>query len=324
MTQNFSELINTFITVFSSCTELILYIYDKKDSETNDEPNKFYFLQKIKKDYYLFEYKKANIFVKKLKNFESLLLLNAKKSMPLLCIFNKEEKTEYVVKNDNFLDLFLRLFLNLNKVVNLEQLNETFFEKIHKNMFYQKYDNFTIMSFSYEAFFTFNELFINNNFLNISKNDKFEICHIIPYEADLSAKSNYFKRIISNKNNLIVKNIKIYDYNLTHTYLFNNSNDLKMNYKKAEYFLEFHRNTKDALNTIKIKFRFVFKKLKDKKLSKDKIINTFNKLKELYYEKDNIIYYSGNERNLSKFIKAYNNQQISIQASKVTLAGFQG
>ena len=321
VTQNFLELINTFITVFSSCVELILYIYDKKENETSG-PKKFYYIQKIKKDYYLFEYKKTNIFVKILRNFESLLLLNPKKTIPLLCLLAKESTNKYIANTDNFLDLFLRLFLNLHKVVDINELNETFFEKIHKNIFYQNYDRFTIMSFSYDAFFVFNELFINNNFLNISENNKFEICHIIPYEVDLSTKSNYVKKIITNKNNLIVKNIKIYDYNFSNSFLFNNSNELKMNYKKANYFLEFHNTTNDAINSINAKIRFFYKKLKDKKFQKDKIKKILNIFKEFYYEKDNIIFYSGNEKNLSKFMKAYNNHEITIKTSKV-LVDFQ-
>ena len=47
----------------------------------------------------------------------------------------------------------------------MNQLNENFFEKIHKNMLHQNYDTFTIMTFSYDAFFIFNGLFINNNYL---------------------------------------------------------------------------------------------------------------------------------------------------------------
>ena len=40
ITPTFIEYINNFISVFSSCTELILYIYDKKEID----PNKFYYV----------------------------------------------------------------------------------------------------------------------------------------------------------------------------------------------------------------------------------------------------------------------------------------
>ena len=156
ITNDFSHLISNFISTLSSCIELILYVLKNKEVE----PIKFFYIQRIKKDYFYLEYKMANIFIKKLKVFDSLLLFNQKKSVPLLCILSEKQNNESDMdNNDSFLDLFLRLFLNLNKVVESNKLNETFFEKIHKNMFYQNYDTFKIMAFSYEAFCYFYDFF---------------------------------------------------------------------------------------------------------------------------------------------------------------------
>ena len=321
ITPTFIEYINNFISVFSSCTELILYIYDKKEID----PNKFYFVQKMKRDYYCFEYKNVNFFVKKLNSFESLLLLNVKKSKPIFCLLNKEQSTEYEVNNSNFFDLFQRLFLNLNKVVKYEELNDNFFEKIHKNLFIQNYQNIIIMVFSYEAFFIFNDLFINNNYSQITKDEKFGNCYIIPYEVESQIKVKNFEKILENKkaNKLIVDKIKIYDYNLTNTFIFNNRLELKMNFNKAEYFLENIDKPNNEQNLIKTKMKYIFKKIKskEKKPDKNKIIKILKLIKDLYHEYNNIYFYSKSNENMQKFITDYNTEQIEKKTRKVDLGG---
>ena len=314
VTQDFSQLIYSFISVLSSCVELIIYIYKNKESE----PTKFNYLQKISKDYYLFEYKMANIFIKKLRSFDSLLLLNSKKSIPLFCLLAKKQNTDYIETNDSFLDLFLRLFLNLNKVVEKNKLNENFFEKIHKNLFYQNYDIFQLMTYSYESFCTFNDLFINNNYLQISKDDKFEICYIVPYEFESEQKRVNFKKILENKKNdkLMVKKIKIFDYNLTNTFIFKMANELKMNYRKAEFFIEYFNNSINNDNSIGDKMKIVFKKLKNKKFEKEKLKKIILNIKNLYYEKDNIIYYGYNTSKFEKALIEFNTEKVKIKAVK--------
>jgi hypothetical protein len=315
VTKDFSQLIYSFISVLSSCVELIIYIYKSKETE----PNKFYYLQKISKDYYLFEYKMANIFIKKLRSFDSLLLLNSKKSIPLFCLLAKKQNTDYIVTNDSFLDLFLRLFLNLNKVVEKNKLNENFFEKIHKNLFYQNYDIFQLMTYSYESFCTFNDLFINNNYLQICKKDKFEICYIIPYEFESEQKRANYKRILENKKNdkLMVKNIKIFDYNLTNAFIFKMANELKMNYRKAEFFIEYFNNSINNDNLVGDNMKYVFKKLKHKNIGKEKLKKIILNIKDLYYEKDNIIYFSYNTSKFEKALIEFNTEKVKIKAVKL-------
>ena len=321
ITSTFIEYINNFISVFSSCTELVLYVFDKKEID----PYKFYFIQKMKRDYFCFEYKNANIFVKKLNSFDSLLLLNVKKSKPIFCLLNKEQSTEYEVNNSNFFDLFLRLFLNLNKVVKYEELNDNFFEKIHKNLFNQNYQNIIIMNFSYEAFFIFNDLFINNNYSQIAKNEKFGKCYIIPYEVESQIKVQNYEKILENKkaNKLMVEKIKIYDYNLTNTFIFNNRFELKMNFNKAEYFCENNDKENIVQNSIKTKMKYIFKKLKlkEKKSDKNKTKKILKLIKELYYECNDIYFYTGKNENMQKFITEYNTEQIEKKSRKVDLGG---
>ena len=321
ITSTFIEYINNFISVFSSCTELVLYVFDKKEID----PYKFYFIQKMKRDYFCFEYKNANIFVKKLNSFDSLLLLNVKKSKPIFCLLNKEQSTEYEVNNSNFFDLFLRLFLNLNKVVKYEELNDNSFEKIHKNLFNQNYQNIIIMNFSYEAFFIFNDLFINNNYSQIAKNEKFGKCYIIPYEVESQIKVQNYEKILENKkaNKLMVEKIKIYDYNLTNTFIFNNRFELKMNFNKAEYFCENNDKENIIQNSIKTKMKYIFKKLKlkEKKSDKNKNKKILKLIKELYYECNDIYFYTGKNENMQKFITEYNTEQIEKKSRKVDLGG---
>ena len=314
ITNDFSKIIYNFISTLSSCVELILFMLKNKEIE----PPKFYYIQKITKDYYLFEYKMANIFVKKMKSFDSLLLLNPKKTIPLFCLMAKKQNTDYISTNDNFLDLFLRLFLNLNKVIEESKLNENFFEKIHKNLFYQKYEIFELMAFSYEAFCVFNDLFINNNYLQISKGDKFEICYILPYEVESEQKIERYKNILEKEKNnqLIAKNIKIYDYKLTNTYIFQNANELKMNYQKADFFIDYHSKSLEIQNSIKNKFMYVFKKLKEKKFEKKNFKKILNNIKELYYKKGCICNINGNTSLLEKALIEFNTEQVKIKAVK--------
>jgi hypothetical protein len=264
----------------------------------------------------------SNIFIKKLKSYDSLLLLNAKKSIPLFCLLVDKDNNEF--NTEHFLDLFLRLFLNLNKVIESNKLNETFFEKIHKNMFFQNYDIYKLIALSYDAFISFNDLFINNNYLQISKDDKFEMCYIIPYDVESEQKKENFKKILDYKKNnkLIVKNINIYDYNLTNSFIFNNTNELKMNYQKAEFFINYHRSSNEIQNSIKNNLMYVYKKIKDKKIEKKNIKKIMKNIKELYFEKDCISLYSSNISNFEKLLIEFNTNQIKIKAVKLDHRAF--
>ena len=318
ITNNFTNLIYSFISVLSSCIEIIIYLLKNKEV---DWPSKFFYIQKIHKNYFLFEYKMGNIFVKKIQNFDSLILLNVKKTIPLFCLF-----TEKQIDDDNefFMDLFLRLFLNLNKVVEVNQLNDNFFEKIHKNMFFQNYDIFKLIALSYDAFCTFNDFFVNNNYLQISKNDKFETCYIMPYEVESEQKNIKFNQILErkNKNELIVKNIIIYDFNLTNSFKFNNVNDLKMNYQKAEFFVHYYEKPNVIQISIKDKLIYVYQKLISKKTKKNSVKKILKNIKELFFEKDTISLYSSNTSDFSKVLFEFNTELVKIKAVKLDHRSF--
>ena len=319
LTDDFYEIINSFISVLSTCIELVLYILKNKETD----PTKFFYLQRINKEYYLFEYKVANIFIKKLKYFESVLSLNTKKSIPLFCFLIEKNNNDYIETNDCFLDLFLRLFLNLNKVVDEDALNQNFFGKIHKNMFYQNYESFKLMTFSYEAFCGFNEILINNNYLDISKNDKFEICYIMTYEVDQKQKIEKFNKILEyQKNNkLIVKNLKIYDYNLNNTFIFQNINELKMNFLKAEFFIDYHTSN-DIHSLIKNKMLCIYRKLKERKIDKKNIKKILNNVKEFYYQKNSICCFNGTTSDFEKFLIEYNTKLVKIKEVRLDHRAF--
>ena len=315
ITHDFSKFIYSFISTMSSCIELVLYIIKNKETD----PNKFYYLQNINKDYYFFEYKTKNFFIKKLKTFDSLLSFNPKKSIPLFCLLCDIQNNEDIDDIETFPDLFLRLFLNLNKVAEANNLNEQFFEKMHRNICFENYDNYKLMAFSYNSFFTFNDFLINNNYLEISKNNKFEICYIMPYEVESAIKVEKFKQILEyqKKDKLIAKNIKIYDYSLTNKFIFKNENELKMNYKKAEFFIKYHNNSNDLQNSIKNKIIYIYKILKSKKTAKKDIKKILTNIKKLYFENNYISCYIGNIPDLEKLLIEFNTEQVKIKTVKL-------
>ena len=332
ITNDFSKIIYSFISTLSSCIELILYILKNKEIE----PTKFYYLLNIKKVYYYLEYKLTNIFIKKLRVFDSLLLFDPKKSIPIFCLLSKKQsEEENTENNENFLDLFLRLFLNLNKVVENNKLNETFFEKIHKNIFYQNYDIFKLMAFSYEAFCTFNEIFIQNNYLDISKNNKFEKCHIMSYETEPEKKNTEYKKILEYQKNdkLIVKKVKIYDYNLTNSFIYKHINELKMSFQKANFFINHHnaqnnildlnllksKISSDIQSLVKMNMLYVYQKLINKKIEKKNIKKIINNIKELYYENNCITFYNGTTSHLENLLKEFNTEKVNIKAVKLNI-----
>ena len=316
VSKDFSAVIYSLISTLSSCIELILYLLKNKETD----PEKFYYIQRIKNEYYFFLYKKRNFFLKKLKGFDSLLLFNPRNHIPLFCILADNRNVDDMESIENFQDLFLRLFLNLNKVVESDKLNENFFEKIYKNLFFDNYDIYKIMAFSYESFLAFNELFIINKYFEISKNSKFETCYIMPYEIDPTIKKEKFQKILEyqKSDKLVVTNIKIYDYNLTHSFLFKNINDLKMSFNKTEFFIKYHRKSKEINNSLNNKLMYIYKILKNKKFKNKDITKIINNIKQLFYENNSISCYNSNTSILEKFLIEFNTEQVKIKALKLT------
>ena len=254
---NFNELIYQYLAVLSSCLELIYYLLKSK----NIFILRFVYIMRTKNDlYYSWEYKNGNIFIKKIKEFTSLFTLNIKNSIPLFCFLTKKEKqktSSIEGGDDNFYDVFIRLFLNLNKVAKNKELNTEFFKKIYKNIFKDNY--FELVSFSYEAFLFFNDFFVNNDYLKISNGEKFEKCNIIPFEGHFD-KKNYMK-ILSlfnskdkNKNKkLIVKTLNIFNFGIDYNYIYKNKENLLFGFSKIDYFINEYNNY--IFNNIQYEFK---------------------------------------------------------------------
>ena len=268
---NYNQLIYEYLSVLSSCLELIYFILKSK----NIFILRFVYIIRTKNDlYYSWEFKNGNIFIKKVKDFTSLFTLNIKNSIPLFCFLSKTEKNNNILfegNDDNFYDVFIRLFLNLNKVAKNKELNIEFLKKVYKNIF-REY-NYELIAFSYEAFLFFNDFFISNDYLTITNGVKFEKCFIIPSEGYFN-KTNYNK-IISlfnskdNNKKIVVNNMNIFNFGIDYNYIYKNKLNLLFGFSKLYYFI------REYNNYIYNKIQYDFKQKKDalKKKFEEKIQN---------------------------------------------------
>ena len=281
---NFNKLIYDYLSVLSSCLELIYFVLKSK----NIFILRFVYILRTKNDtYYSWEYKNSNIFVKKIRDFTSLFTLNIKNSIPLFCFLSKKEnQISGAGGDDNFYDVFLRLFLNLNKVIDNKDLNTEFFRKIHKNIFNDYYSSFVLVAFSYESFLFFNDFFINNNYLDISNGEKFEKCIIIPIEGYFNFKEylriiSLFNSVDQNKN-LIVKDVNIFNFGIDSNYLFKNKSNILFGFSKVDYFIKEYNNHifNNILTEFKHKKDYLKRKFEEKitKKQNKKNINKFVKI----------------------------------------------
>lgn len=264
----YANLINDFIDILSSCIELILYILKNKDIYIP----RFIFLEKTMNErYFSFEYKSCNIFIKELKSFDSLFNYNFKNGIPLFCLISKKENSEFTFSNDNFYDVFLRLFLNLNKVVDEQNsLNEIFMQKIHKNLFFEYYDSFYPIFFSYSSYLGINEFFLGNNYLQISKNENFVKSYLIPFEKFSFSKH----KSIFDKKLWMSKKLNVINFNFSSDCSLIDLNTQMFTFKKVEFFLnEIEKKCLIQENKrIKRGMSYVAQKIKDRK----NLTNIFN------------------------------------------------
>ena len=315
---NYCNFIYEFLSILSSCIELILYILKNKDIYIP----RFIYMIRIFEDYYSFEYKQSNIFIKKIKLFNSVFSLNIKNSTPLFCILSKKAKTEYTQNNDNFYDVFLRLFLNLNKVVdNQDTLNQVFFQKIHKNIFYEYYDSFIPFAFSYESYFLFSDIFLSNNYLEISHNDLFDKCYIIPFETKL----NREKLLKIASLTQLTKQLIVFNFNFPVGYTFNKRQYTYFSFHKVDYFLDeiINCNIKNyKKNEIKI-LGYIGKYLDNKKTNKENKNKILKNLMTLIRKNDKFEIYSFEAKEFENIIDNYTKEKMKIQTQKVEMRVFQ-
>ena len=316
----YQNLIYDFISCISSCIELIIYILKYKEISIN----KFvYIIRTADNVYYSFEYKNSNIFFKKIKEFESLILLNLKKCFPLFCLISNKKESDYMESNGNFLDVFLRLFLNLNKVAeNKENLVQLFLQKIHKSIFYQYYENYDLIGFNYEALNTFNNFLTGNEYWKICEGDKFNKCDIIPIHIMNNTEKNNYKILIQNflenenkENNLnICKRISIFNYGFNNNYIYKNFDNIEMSFNKIEYYKKIQEglinsNMKDDINK---KNKYLYQKIKKTKLSKKIFLNIVSFIKN-----KNISTYNSDIKLYEELLNDYKTERINYKAQNV-------
>jgi hypothetical protein len=321
---NYTKIIYEFLSILSSCVELILYILKNKDIYIS----KFiYLIRTTKDDYYIFEYKNSNMFFKKVKEFDSLISLNVKECYPLFCFISKKTETKYTISNDNFYDVYLRLFLNLNKVVETkEKLNEIFLQKVHKNIFYEYYDSFVLISFSFEAFNYFNDFLMKNNYLSITKGEKFDKCYIVLNE-EKSRKKNYniLLHNMKENNRVIAKKLIIFNFNFPPSYFSSHRKLFFMSYQKAEYLIN------EEINQIKIKtipklnnnLNAIEKIFMNKTLEKEKVKQIVGKIKSFIAGDQNISLYNSKSKDFENILEDFYKEKAKIKTQKVEMRVYQ-
>jgi hypothetical protein len=322
--KNYSKVIFEFLSILSSCVELILYILKNKDIYIS----KFvYLIRTTKDDYYIFEYKNSNMFIKKVNEFDSLINLDVKQCLPLFCFISKKTETKYTISNDNFYDVFLRLFLNLNKVVDTkEKLNEIFLQKVHKNIFYEYYDSFILIAFSFEAYNFFSDFLMKNDYLNITKGDKFDKCYIVLTE-EVAKKKNYKILLdsIKEKNDIIVKKIIIFNFNFKPSYYFSHKKLFFMSYRKAEYLVNevINRIKTKAIPRLNTNLCIISKGFSQKNLEKDKRQKIMDKIKQFMVGEEKISIYNSQSSDFENIMKDYNKEKLKIRTQKVEMRVYQ-
>ena len=222
---------------------------------------------------------------------------------------------------DNFYDVYLRLFLNLNKVEEQkEKLSQIFLYKIHKNIFYENYDSIILIAYSYSAFNIFNDFFLKNNFLSTTK-EKFNNVFFIPFDATVKDR-NYLKLIENQKNNTsVANNIFIYDYGFNQNFKFSKQNLFLLSYKKSEYLLD---KTKELINNKNFEQdrdikKILFKKIKGKINKKESRKNIINNIVKLWKKNEKINIYHLNTSDYENTLKNYQKNVYQIQTQKVDM-----
>ena len=329
--KKYSNLIKQFLSVLSSSIEIIFFLLKNKNIYI---PRFIYILRTKSNNYFLFEYKYSNIFIKKIPDFTSLIDFNSKNCLPLFCIISKknEEKDAKDKIDDNFYDVFLRLFLNLNKVTEEKELNTVFFQKVHRNIFSDYYDSFLLIAFSYKSFIIFNELFINNNYLQISKNETFKKIYIISLDGvpDLSNYKKIYSKIQKNiSTELIAKNLIFINFGINSRYIFKNKKNILMGFSKAEFLVKQYNHiidtrikfeNKKKIEIITKKFNEVEKKYTKIKGNIQKYIKIINEL--FYGKEEGINYYNSNIETYSSIMKKYDNKKNQVKTQKNELQVF--
>ena len=228
--------------------------------------------------------------------------------------------------NNNFYDLFLRLFLNLNKIADdKDKLIKLFLQKVHKSIFYQYYDSFILTGFTYEAINYFNDFFIVNDYLKISDDNKFDILNIIPIHIiNQIEKENYNvlleKYFNENKDKIIFNKISLFNFKFKNSYIYKNFNNIIMSFRKVEYYnniqnAQINSDLKEELKKKKKYFYIKLYKIKDKKKIFENIFS--------FIKKGEFIGYTRNEQIYEDILSDYKKERIKYKSQNVEKRIFQ-
>jgi hypothetical protein len=215
----------------------------------------------------------------------------------------------------------------LNKVVETkEKLNEIFLQKVHKNIFYEYYDSFILISYSFEAFNFFNDFLMKNDYLNITKGEKFDKCYFVLTEEASRAKN--YRLLLDNmkeKNKIIVKKIIIFNFNFKPSYFFTHKKLFFMSYRKAEYLIN------EEISKIKIKsiprlntnLCIISKAFSQKNLEKDKQHKIIDKIRHFIVGEEKISIYNSQSSDFENIMDDYNKEKVKIKTQKVEMRLYQ-
>ena len=311
--------INQFLSVISSCIELIIYIMRYK----NVEVEKFMYIIRTKNEnHFVLEFKNSNIIVRKLKKYCLPLNFNLKESEPFFCLLSSKQNSEFTIDTNDFYNIFLRLFLNLNKITNDKKgdVNQEFLQKIHKTLFHQYYDAFSVVAFNYESFNFFNSFLVDNDYLSITKNEKFTECYFFILSNLLNKKDyEFFIQSQNNSNNLIAKNISIVNFHLNQSFKINNANILRFGFRKTEYFVKEWKNyvIKNNKQEINLKIKYLIQKMKMKNMPKKKVIFALQNIKKFFIQEGIVKYFDSNSNYFNKIVENYKVEKTHIKVQNV-------
>jgi hypothetical protein len=217
--------------------------------------------------------------------------------------------------------------LNLDKVVDTkEKLNEIFLQKVHKNIFYEYYDSFILIAFSFEAYNFFSDFLMKNDYLNITKGDKFDKCYIVLTE-EVARKKNYKILLdsIKEKNDIIVKKIIIFNFNFKPSYYFSHKKLFFMSYRKAEYLVNevINRIKTKAIPRLNTNLCIISKGFSQKNLEKDKRQKIMDKIKQFMVGEEKISIYDSQSSDFENIMKDYNKEKVKIRTQKVEMRVYQ-
>ena len=208
----------------------------------------------------------------------------------------------------------------MNKITNDKKgnVNQEFLQKIHKTLFHQYYDSYSVIAFNYEAFNFFNSFLLDNDYLSITKNEKFIDCYFFILSNFLNKKDyELFIKSQNKSNNLIIKNISIINFHLNQNFIANNSNNLRFGFRKTEFFSREWKNYigEDSKKEINLKIKYLILKMKMKKIQKKKIVFILQNIKKLFVQEGIIKYFDSDSNSFNKMIENYQveKEHIKIQ-----------